>query len=263
MSEASGVETLRLPLPQFQNNRSSAMTIVPNTRTKDNVPSCIHCPEPAWDRTLGHPKLSPNCRDCFSKVTRLEDRLEYHRNHQTRRSLAKRLRTAKLPWGDARAMDGLKRALLFLDAPISYRQDRRIEHYWRTTHKPTMDKAEKLLRIEAEQQVVKEPVSILPTDSEEGSGFEPRGSYVYGWYDADGLFYIGKGKAERWTACHLNDGSLAKCEAHRQQCSGFQIRILAHDLTPEEASLIESTMISTIRPKCNVQVPSGPITPKR
>lgn len=93
-------------------------------------------------------------------------------------------------------------------------------------------------------------IDYTPTESK----VKTKGDYVYGWFDNDGIFYIGRGCNNRAWERHINssDGTLAKCETLRINSKGFYVRILKDNLTLEGAILIESVLIDLLRPYGNI-----------
>lgn len=77
--------------------------------------------------------------------------------------------------------------------------------------------------------------------------------YVYGWYDGDLLFYVGKGIGDRFKIRHtLNDGSDAYCEKVKRRSKKFKCVILRTGLSDRESRIVESTLIRTCKPFANV-----------
>lgn len=78
--------------------------------------------------------------------------------------------------------------------------------------------------------------------------------YVYGWYDGDLLFYVGKGIGDRRRRRHkLSDGADAYCEDVKRRSKDFRCVFLSTGLTERESRLVESALIKTNKPFTNVQ----------
>lgn len=77
--------------------------------------------------------------------------------------------------------------------------------------------------------------------------------YVYGWYDGDLLFYVGKGIGDRRRRRHKrDDGTDAWCESVRRSAKNFRCLFLSTGLTERESRLVESAIIKASRPYTNV-----------
>jgi hypothetical protein len=80
-----------------------------------------------------------------------------------------------------------------------------------------------------------------------------KGNYVYGWFDRDTCFYVGRGVNNRIRVTHRNDDNLAQCEVRRQEIGDrFSVKVFREGLTPEGAATIEAIYIETLKPECNV-----------
>lgn len=78
--------------------------------------------------------------------------------------------------------------------------------------------------------------------------------YVYGWYDGDLLFYVGKGIGDRRRRRHKrSDGTDAYCESYKRGAKNFRCVFLSTGLTERESRLVESALIKTNKPFTNVQ----------
>ena len=77
---------------------------------------------------------------------------------------------------------------------------------------------------------------------------QPRGHYVYGWYDGDHLFYVGHGTFDRALARHETwDGFRVQpsyCELRRAGCRFFRVRIFMDDMAEAEAAALEAALIN-------------------
>lgn len=77
--------------------------------------------------------------------------------------------------------------------------------------------------------------------------------YVYGWYDGDLLFYVGKGIGLRHKVRHKrSDGTDAWCETVKRNAKNFKCLILRTGLTERESRIVESTLITVCKPYTNV-----------
>lgn len=86
---------------------------------------------------------------------------------------------------------------------------------------------------------------------------KPRGSYVYGWYDGEELFYVGMGHGDRAFVCHKNDGMYAPCELRRRKAGkNFRVDIIRDNMTAAGAVLVESVLINFLKPPTNIK-PGG------
>lgn len=78
------------------------------------------------------------------------------------------------------------------------------------------------------------------------------GAYVYGWYDGDECFYVGKGVDRRAWEPHIDEsGRSMACETRKINAANFYIVIFRDRLTQEGAYLVESVLIDVLKPFCN------------
>lgn len=75
---------------------------------------------------------------------------------------------------------------------------------------------------------------------------QPRGRYVYAWFNDESPFpfYVGKGVGDRAWQRHLVSGASAECQRIRSSSTGFWCHIVRDGLTNEGAMLLESALIS-------------------
>lgn len=94
----------------------------------------------------------------------------------------------------------------------------------------------------------------------------PDSRYVYVWYDGDVVLYVGKGAGKRATEVHKNsDGTFADCELLKRRSKDFRCVIVRDGLTAAGSALVESTLISVLKPIGNQVLgiyrnPTGPLT---
>lgn len=75
---------------------------------------------------------------------------------------------------------------------------------------------------------------------------QPKGRYVYGWFDGSVPFYIGKGVGLRaWSPHTDHNGQSMPCERRKMESMNFSVVIFKDSLTNEGALLVESVLIET------------------
>ena len=74
---------------------------------------------------------------------------------------------------------------------------------------------------------------------------EPRGRYVYAWFNDDSPFpfYVGKGVGGRGWMRHMHKGQSALCNKIRSASCGFRVYVVRDNMTNEGAMLLESALI--------------------
>jgi hypothetical protein len=74
---------------------------------------------------------------------------------------------------------------------------------------------------------------------------DPRGRYVYAWFNNDSPFpfYVGKGVGGRGWQRHMHKGQSAFCNKLRSSSSGFRVHVVRDNMTNEGAMLLESSLI--------------------
>jgi hypothetical protein len=77
------------------------------------------------------------------------------------------------------------------------------------------------------------------------SRHDPRGRYVYAWFNNDSPFpfYVGKGVGGRGWMRHMHKGQSAFCNRLRSSSSGFRVYVVRDNMTNEGAMLLEAALI--------------------
>lgn len=77
------------------------------------------------------------------------------------------------------------------------------------------------------------------------SARNPRGRYVYAWFNRDSPFpfYVGKGVGDRAWRRHMCKGQSAFCTRLRIDSVGFHCQVVRDNMTNEGAMLLESSLI--------------------
>ena len=85
------------------------------------------------------------------------------------------------------------------------------------------------------------------------SSIKTGSAYVYGHYFGATCFYIGKGNAGRaWNASSRNDKWLEYVQRLKDAGVKYDIRIIAGNLSDDEALAIEEALIRVNSPACNI-----------
>lgn len=79
----------------------------------------------------------------------------------------------------------------------------------------------------------------------EPSAKNPRGRYVYAWFNNESPFpfYVGKGTGGRGWERHMSKGQSAFCNRLRSSSVGFRCQVVRDNMTNEGAMLLESALI--------------------